>query len=1783
MGTFNPSNIQHVTISPAPTIGRVTMRLNNFAVDEDHNGCGVAWQIQDANNYYCLAFTTRQEMNDYTDWNLCKVIGGVSTELGKHNFFNMDTPLTGTLEIIFDLGEIIVTHIESGGTITEIFNVTDDTFAEPLADIGMMVASSTENFTYEFLFDSFAVYDDVSTNTGAKVELIATATVAPLGQLTTVEGVVSLVATAEANANAKLGEETTDIVKYRFASCDQNLVEPQTWLAAENTPIAVLGDTAFRLRWLLQNNNAFATSPLKAEIQTRSVSYTGEASEWMALNDSSWIAKHDADYNTTQNLREIKYIWANHVGATVPITQLYGAGDLFYRAETDDIIAFGATSSDILSADNAKVIVKVIDPDTYQSTQNLVIKELDLEFRAFWGASFIFCGNGDILLIGQWDVSGTAWDVMRYYRSTDGGNTWGAVNIIDDTATDDAGGYLSLSHFAEGNDVYVTYGTHYLHSADNGLTWDTKQAIYDAFYTSFPYNATFADMTLFSYVSNTIYATARISGTWYDPPASIGVTFIPDVERGTKSGISLCSAIASDGKVSVAYLQIITPAVINGFLKVGIVTTRYDRATNTFETANPVLLGDFFPWILGPSSGSCNYGTFSTHVIDYNITTDVMLIAIYQNDNETNGGPDYDSTRFGTIRYVAIDFSTPVPTRVDVGRYMHIGAQSDFLLHRINEGAGYNIGVVFPSDVSANINSYLELRYTFLPSKESGWLTSDPTTQQLGSGTYLTNNHGFFTDGVYPAKKGRYDVAPIPANQELEIETALTVQGTGIDANVEYQFRLAPPTEPSGYWDYKYTLPTGVNFNATGVIPAEWTNDATYPWTSGATPADHPPGFDYRLITFYPDSNYFASTFIVDDTLKVYGSMTCTIYAGHDYEFLNIRYLCEVFENNDPYPNSAPMGIRVPISNGSFSPKYLDFGNDYNNGTGPWYIGNFTIEPGGSELMQNNADYQLDNIVTATLVKDVMSVGLAGTATITATASSEAFIVGAVSLVGTAAITPVGFVTGGVGALASLVGSAIVTPKPTKGVTENGAVSLVGTASTDLDQYSGTIANFSQEHFRWREDDGGEADATWVYATDQQRFLDFDALGRLRFGITNTTTSKPFDFETLSFEARVNDGAWEDIAVLHGETSLPKPSFLIDHTIHINDFSDSELQFAGNVHVFEDDDGNLRMFYTSQIGTDYFIRHRKSIDGGVTWGTFATFPYSNSALYPGEPMTLAQAEMFQKANGDLVVIGWIHIGKTGYVSWTTWLWKSTNGGSTWTEVGVVTPQTSLWWYPYWGAIMDSNEDFWVYTSRREVQGGENWIAEVFHSSNDGSSWNKGFQRDRNYGLHMFENPQNLGNVIIDDYAATYQPGNYLTRFSWDGGDGTTVELSKGSQITPNEGDYDYSMLFPTGHIGSGGLPEREAYLPLEKIGGNVQSVRHYSLDWSTVFHEQDSFEHDHWDYPQPDSNWFLNPLQKTWYNTLFNGIVMYGRVFDANVNGFSFHDHNRQLKNWFADNYAADAITFGTGAGTSDYGAQTHFHAISRKIYSSHLVWLDSVRQIRITQLVIEDGTTALKVSDEGRHTTQQITSGSFLAVNYGVSLFGTVGHKERTLAPGESFEIETYVKVNSSLVNFGDTVCFRVKGCDSYARIPCLYMAFEAADITGEASITATGSVDGPAASITGEATIVATAGLEKYGKTSLSCSAVTASAAQASAVLTPLALCSKEVSVSLLGTATVETESQSVVKGKASLSSVATVVFGTPVIEVACKVSLVGVSNLTPHGARTRSYNNSKSSAGR
>ena len=165
-----------------------------------------------------------------------------------------------------------------------------------------------------------------------------------------------------------------------------------------------------------------------------------------------------------------------------------------------------------------------------------------------------------------------------------------------------------------------------------------------------------------------------------------------------------------------------------------------------------------------------------------------------------------------------------------------------------------------------------------------------------------------------------------------------------------------------------------------------------------------------------------------------------------------------------------------------------------------------------------------------------------------------------------------------------------------------------------------------QDHYRWRNDDGDEVNATWIADEDTGITINSDANIRIRFDLSNRSAEQEAGLNTANLQYSLDEINWVDITTdgssNHFVLSLsnyfddgdPAPSdFLTNETTNqaSGEMYETTSNFSGTFPVVTGFEYEWCIKPTATIqNADYYFR----VDGIVTGGSFSnTFSSSRSA------------------------------------------------------------------------------------------------------------------------------------------------------------------------------------------------------------------------------------------------------------------------------------------------------------------------------------------------------------------------------------------------------------------------------------------------------------------------------------------------------------------------------------------------------------------------------------------
>jgi len=211
------------------------------------------------------------------------------------------------------------------------------------------------------------------------------------------------------------------------------------------------------------------------------------------------------------------------------------------------------------------------------------------------------------------------------------------------------------------------------------------------------------------------------------------------------------------------------------------------------------------------------------------------------------------------------------------------------------------------------------------------------------------------------------------------------------------------------------------------------------------------------------------------------------------------------------------------------------------------------------------------------------------------------------------------------------------------------------------------VAVIVQDHYRWRNDDGTEVNATWKAAEDAGITIDSDDNIRIRFDISNRNDETEAYLSAANLQYSLDETNWIDIttdnSTNHFVLSLsdyfadgdPAPSNLLTNHVETTtqasgNMYETTTYFGGIFSVVTGFEYEWCIKPTANItDTNYYFR----IWGTVTGGSFSnTFSSAQSALLifsEQTPPNIPQNVTINIDSEGIVTVNWDEVtGATGY-------------------------------------------------------------------------------------------------------------------------------------------------------------------------------------------------------------------------------------------------------------------------------------------------------------------------------------------------------------------------------------------------------------------------------------------------------------------------------------------------------------------------------------------------------
>lgn len=899
--------------------------------------------------------------------------------------------------------------------------------------------------------------------------------------------------------------------------------------------------------------------------------------------------------------------------------------------------------------------------------------------------------------------------------------------------------------------------------------------------------------------------------------------------------------------------------------------------------------------------------------------------------------------------------------------------------------------------------------------------------------------------------------------------------------------------------------------------------------------------------------------------------------------------------------NGDQIAIRISVSTGGNN-EYIDRFRYYGGRFGTSNV----FRSGYDSSFYQNFGLNYDTGKTPKYHYWYPTLMLTGTATVAAAGSfANAAVEGVAAATSEAFITAVGSYGGGiVTANAAVTGVATISPVATKGITDTIAAAISGAATLAS---AGVVYRTQQTHYRWRNDDGTETTATWAAATNAEISPQYNKIYRLRIGLyAKSATQIP----PSHLEYRKNGtGAWKPIGGYQTAIQVPADRWVVESTIALNAShyatnGTDPIYYNGKM-FFQSNNGRWHIFY-SAIPSGYTVvhlMHMYSDNNGTSWSTPSVITHTQWDGFPvSTSRRINDMTVKQQPDGDLVLVynmvGTEYVYPIGTYFYRGIHWsKSSNNGGTWTDsvetlvTGDNLQDIKLHVY--------ANDD-WLLTGKGVSSTNVHAFPAMWHYN--GTTWYShahsvspsGETLDYMAG-EMFLNGTNLNGLYIgydntnNGTDGDYPIGPVTTNWpssQWNGGTQDTPVWVQEYATTNVKQSSAYSC---TGHL------IRHATCSVEPDACSFISLR------PETYNPGDTPKYAYGFYGK--DGWFISSAYVDdikWIDFAGSGGDLYYGNYGTHLQSCQGEDEHAIYKfhmNWYfnaltdRERYVQYGLTKGVYPPTecrtlgtnTDNEPTISSHAGIWMDGSSRIVWDSSDSKYRVisheyqdTDMYVKWLDTAAACQLRGTNnfdaTTQQITSGTYQSSNKGMAMWGVAECRWHTIPADTYVEYEYYLQTAAE--NFGavsgDYVELRVYGIDDYVQLPTITFVREKASLVGVATINAEGFTDGPKSAVTATAALSAVGEVAIPGVAALQGAAALAAlskmdrlgavGATGAATLAPAGHVDREAQVALAGAATVQLAATNLVYGASTVSASATTSWAEPVVEVRCRVSLVG-----------------------
>lgn len=692
-------------------------------------------------------------------------------------------------------------------------------------------------------------------------------------------------------------------------------------------------------------------------------------------------------------------------------------------------------------------------------------------------------------------------------------------------------------------------------------------------------------------------------------------------------------------------------------------------------------------------------------------------------------------------------------------------------------------------------------------------------------------------------------------------------------------------------------------------------------------------------------------------------------------------------------------------------------------------------------------------------------VSLLGVAPLSATAAMSAagslFKNGAVDTASTATVNVVGSLAAVLGA-APLAATATVDSASTLTLaaaallSSNAVITAVGTATpavptvygeadfeaTAAVSPTGISYSLISRDFRFRNDDGDEASATWAQPLNTELpDISEDVNYRVRFSIENTGLAASSIINNGHLEVSEDGGAYRAM----GTDAYTSPLVIPPHSLNtVSTLTTLEDMDDNGGCLFVDSGGIWHLAYrewTDGLFSTYRIVIKVSITSGQTW-------HHHEFDLDGEDIR----EITEDTTGAILVIT------------TSYIIRSTNGGLTW-SAPVSRPLAT-----YFTFFVTINNDYII---------ADNFDMKYYISSDLGSTWDTYQNNDFPAALTLnglqYELDASTGDLTVW-YLGYTSNDDPVSMFRWI----DTYPYSGFPNLS--EDDISQRLFIGTSDLEFAYQTSTARFVRLDTHFGSSMSVILYANAWNsepnTSIVETPELGADTYAFKAID---YIAPAWDATSGGAAPNIRniregLNGELVQMSLSEFGFAGSTEQLRTpsimgWYLyGDTKIDSIQYSPSV-NKWYGVTT---STSKTITCYEFEWSSE---------------------DHGTHTTQQISSGSYVADNYGYTDHNRIYPTD--IPAGEKVEYEYAFRLRPTENIAGKTICVRPSGIYQHDNIACFTIPVGHAALAATANTTVVGSSDSPSSILSGTAVDSFTGSVLRGAVTNLPSNATVAVAA--------------------------------------------------------------------------------------